>query len=318
MQANPAAPKHKNSSVPPRGSWIFLKLRLSAFIKESQDLTKSQQSLKALRCSSMSMMVKPLRIVCAERWIQEFKNWPTPIQMTSFLVIFQKWVGTSPGCIAMLSVWAINGTSQIKLQLINTNTVGHHFLHKPAEPLGHLPRLKMWETKEREPCKLQKIHQVWPWPSQRAMEGSSLKSLTLNAVTGQCRCNLCVNTSVLQKPYNNSLLQLPWVMFLSRIKIFLQGCTQRTWAHKTAQGSYQTWSDNPESRSLEHSCPLLSACTLTVYPSQGFPHALKHKLSWQSFSEGDKTCTRRRSEPERLRDLLRVTGLVSQLVVEQL
>lgn len=151
------------------------------------------------------------------------------------------------------------------------------------------------------------------------LSGSSLKTLTLIAVTGQCRCNLCVNICVLQKHYKNSWFQLPRAMLLSRIQIFPQGCTQRVQPHKTAQGSHQTWSDNPESHSLGHSCPLLlSACALIVYPSQGFPHALKHKLSWQSFSEGDKTYTRRRSEPERLRDLLRVTGLVSQLVVEQL
>lgn len=37
----------------------------------------------------------------------------------------------------------------MKLQLINMNTVGHRFLHKPAEPVGHLRKLKMWEAKAR-------------------------------------------------------------------------------------------------------------------------------------------------------------------------
>lgn len=63
-------------------------------------------------------------------------------------------------CSAVLSVWAINGTPQITLQLINTNTVSHHFLPEPAEPLGHLLRLKMWEAKLRGHQKLQKVHQV--------------------------------------------------------------------------------------------------------------------------------------------------------------
>lgn len=142
---------------------MFLELTLSsAFLKETQDLTKSQQSSKALRCSSKTTMVEPLRIVCAERWIQDLKNWPVPIQITSFLFIFQKWVGTSPGCSAVLSVWAKYGTSWTKLQLVNTSTVGHHLLHKPAETLGHLPRLKMWEAKARDTWKLQKVQQVWP------------------------------------------------------------------------------------------------------------------------------------------------------------
>lgn len=162
MQANTAAPKHKNSSVPPRGPWIFLKLTLSLPFSERPRIWPRVNKVQKLWGSSKTMMVKPLTIVFAKRWIQELKNWSILIQIASFLVIFQKWVGTSPGCSAVLSVWAINGTSQIKLQLININTVGHHFLHKPAEPLGHLPKLKMWETKEREAWKFQKVHEVWP------------------------------------------------------------------------------------------------------------------------------------------------------------
>lgn len=139
----------------------------------------------------------------------------------------------------MLWIWAINGTPNIKLQLVKTNILGYTSCTNLLSLCGTRPwsGLKMWETKAREHWKLLKVHQVRPQPSQWTAEGSSFKSLALNAVTGQCRCNLYVNTSVLQKHYN-SLLQLPWARLLTSIKRFLQRCMQIAWPHKITQGIY--------------------------------------------------------------------------------
>lgn len=70
--------------------------------------------------------------------------------------------------------------------------------------------------------------------------------------------------------------------------------------------------------SLGHPCPSLCVYSTVVYSRWGFQHALKHKLPLQNFSEGNKTYTRSRSEPEILRDLPRVRILVSWSVAEQL
>lgn len=189
MQANPAACKHKNNSVPPRCPWMFLKLTFS--ICPSQRHPRFDQestSSKALRRSCRTMMVKPLRIVCADRWIQELKN-----------------------CTAVLSVWAINFSNKI--------TAHKHKYCRPPFPAQAFGTLAQAEDVGRQNKGALKSLEISP--TQRAAEGSSLKNLALNVVTGQCRCNLCGNTSAPQKHYNNSLFQFPWAMFLGRIKIFL-------------------------------------------------------------------------------------------------